>query len=224
AAVLAPYSGALGRGVLVVALGAHLLIAALSARALMRLPLNERRMTGAWHLTFVGFIIAPIAAVPLGWDGLALVIQLLSLAMAIVVWGGCALMLARAPVTRELRPTLVIHLSPVCLFGIAAALLGHETIALIFGWSSVALAAVLLLRVRYLVADGFGHGWGAFTFPIAAFTNLMLLLSPAQGAPFRAFAALALIFASVSIVVIATRIVAMWFNGSLAVQSGVARA
>ncbi|MFV2038243.1 MAG: tellurium resistance protein, partial [Paracoccaceae bacterium] len=86
AAVVAPYSGALGRGVLIIALGAHLLVAALSARALMRLPLAGRRMSGAWHLTFVGFIIAPIAAVPLGWEGLALLIQVLSIAMAIAVW------------------------------------------------------------------------------------------------------------------------------------------
>lgn len=223
AAVVAPYSGAFGRGILIAALGAHLLVATLSVRALMHLPLAQRRMSGAWHLTFVGFIIAPIAAVPLGWAGLALVIQVLSIAMAIAVWGGCALMLARAPVAPGLRPTLVIHLSPVSLFGIAAGLLGHATTALIFGWLSVALAAVLLARLRYLVADGFDHGWGAFTFPIAAFTNLMLLLSPVQGTPFRLIAALALIFTSVTILGIAVRIVVMWLNGTLAVHSGAAR-
>ena len=223
AATLVPYSTNAAKWALIAALVAHLVIALVILKILLRAPFPQRRMNPVWHLSFVGFIIAPLAAVPLGWVPVSDAIFFVTLAIAVVIWVGSAIIMSGAAVPPPLRPPLAIHLAPVCLFGIVGTLLGYDTIALFFGWFGIGAMALLLVLTPYLTRAGFSPFWGAFTFPIAAFANLMLILAPANGAPFRILGGLALIAGTIAIPIIAFKILKMWAAGPLATKTNASK-
>ena len=223
AATLVPYSTGGALTVLIAAIAAHLVVAFVSLIVLWNAPLEQRRITPVWHLTFVGFIIAPVAAVPLGAVQSSELIFVLCLPLAITIWAGHAWGIRGKGVPAPLRPLLAIHLAPLCLFGIVMALLQFKGIAAVFGWLSIVVMAVFLIRLRYLLAAGFSPMWGAFTFPLAAFANLMLLLA-ILGEPFRVLGGLFLIVATLVIPVIAFRILKLWASGKLPALTNAARA
>lgn len=223
AATLVPYAPSLAKTILVIGLIGHLAVIAMVALVLSRSPDVKRRMSPVWHLSFVGAIVAPMAAVPLGWSGLSLVVLVLTFAAAITIWIGSTIVLRSHAVPPPLRPTLAIHLAPASLLGIAAALLGYNSVATAFGVLSIAIAALLVFRVRYLTVAGFSPFWGTFTFPMSAFAGLMLLLAQIVGEPFRSLAGVALIVATLAIPVIAFRIMKMWASGTLAVKTNASK-
>lgn len=223
AAVFVPYWPELAAGVLGVAILAHGIVAIIVLAVFWRAPLPQRRMTPVWHLTFVGFIVAPLAGVPLGWGAISESIFVVSIAVALTIWGGSVVLLLKSPVPPPLRPPLAIHLAPVALFGIVSSLLGYQQLALVFGCLAIMGMALLLVRTRYLIAAGFSPFWGAFTFPLAAFANLMLILAPVYGGGFRILAGLSLIGASVAIPLIAFKILKMWAAGPLAVKTNASK-
>jgi tellurite resistance protein len=71
AAVLVPYAPEVSRAVLFGGLVLHGVLALAVVRALVGLPPEAQGVTPAFHLSFVGFIIGGLAAVPLGHDALA---------------------------------------------------------------------------------------------------------------------------------------------------------
>ena len=223
AAVLVPYSPGFARLVLGLSLAAHLAIATIAVFVLWGAPLAQRRMTPVWHLTFVGFIVGPVAGVALGWVGLSEFILILSIAAAIAIWGGLVVGMVRAPVPAPLRPTLAIHLSPAALLGIVSALLGHGQMALGFGWLSIAILALLLVRLPYILEAGFSPFWGAFTFPLAAFSNLMLILAQDGNVLFRVLGGAALVAATIIVPMIAFKVLKMWSSGPLAVKTNASK-
>ena len=190
-------------------------------------------MTPVWHLTFVGFIVGPVAGVALGWVGLSEFILILSIAAAIAIWGGLVVGMVRAPVPAPLlarplfavggRTTLAIHLSPAALLGIVSALLGHGQMALGFGWLSIAILALLLVRLPYILEAGFSPFWGAFTFPLAAFSNLMLILAQDGNVLFRVLGGAALVAATIIVPMIAFKVLKMWSSGPLAVKTNASK-
>jgi len=214
AAVILPYSVSAASLTLVVALVAHAVVAFAVILILWSAPPEQRSMSPVWQLTLVGFIIAPVAAIPLGAALISQLIMVATLPMAIAIWIGHALTTRRQPVPPPLRPLLLIHFSPLCLFGITSALIGLTGIAAVFGWLSIGVLAVFIFRFRYLTSAGFTPMWGAFTFPLAAFSNLMLLLAPV-GEPFRILGGLSLIAGTFVVVYIAQRILKLWANGKL---------
>ena len=176
ATTVVPYSTGLAVVVLLIAVLAHAVLAFLVVVVLSPMPLAQRRITPVWHLTFVGFIVAPLAAIPLGAVGASELILTLTIPAALTVWLGHAYVAGRTGTPAPLRPLLAIHLSPICLFGIVLAMLGYLGFAALFGWISVAAMIIYILRANYLTAAGFSPLWGCFTFPLAAFANLMLIL------------------------------------------------
>lgn len=220
ATALVPYSWSLAGGMLLVAVTAHTLIALVVLVALAPAPSTRRQITPVWHLTFVGFILAPLAAIPLGASLISEGIVVATLPLAIVIWIGHARLVRRVPVPPPLRPTLAIHLAPLCIFGIVTAMLGLTRLATGAGWLALLGAAVLVLRSPSLTVTGFGPLWGAFTFPLAAFVNLMLALTPV-GDVFRNVGAAVLIAATIVIPIIALKVIAMWATGGLAPTNAV---
>lgn len=222
AATLVPYSASLATLVLFLAVLSHTVVAMTVLAVLWSAPLEQRRVTPVWHLTFVGFIIAPVAAIPLGATLISQVILVLTLPMAVIIWVGHAWMTRRKAVPAPLRPLLPIHLAPLCLFGITAGLLGLSGIAAAFGWLSIVMMAVFVVRTRYLTAAGFSPLWGSFTFPLAAFANLMLLLA-IVGAHFKTLGGLGLIAATLIVPYIAYRVLKLWAAGKLGPLTNAAR-
>ncbi len=214
-ATLVPYWTLGANIVLFAGLIAHAAGAAIIIRSLILGPAEQRRVTPVWQISFVGFIIAPVAAVPLGWMELSALIYATTLPIAAAIWIISALQFLRAGVPAPLRPLLAIHLAPVSLFGIVSVLLGYDSVALAFGWLGITVFAVGVFAARYLTESGFSPMWGGFTFPLAAFANLMLAVASLQPMPFQIVGGLELVFATLAVGYIAYKVMQMWMKGTL---------
>jgi len=223
AVALLPWSQAVARAVLALAVAGHVAVMVLVLRALLTGPVEARTVTPVFHLTFVGLIVSPLAALPLGWTGFSTVVFWASLVAAVLIWIASAVQFARKDVPAPLRPLLAIHSAPASLLATVALLLGYG--ALGFGlaiWAMV-LVAVLVARARWLIAAGFSPLWGAITFPLAAFASTMMILSAAgYGGGFRLIGALALVAATFFIPWVAVKVGQMWLKGALGPKTNAA--
>ncbi|WP_114286664.1 tellurium resistance protein [Candidatus Halocynthiibacter alkanivorans] len=216
AAVLVPYTPDLARLMLVLALVAHALLAVLVFWVLVTGPAERRRVTPVWLLTFVGFIAAPIAAVPLGWSALSAFIFAATLPIIASIQLLSLLQFARQKVPAPLRPLLAIHLASLSLFGITSQLLGYEQVALVFFTLASTLFVLFVLSAFYLTAAGFSPFWGAFTFPLASYGNLLLLRGANGAGIFGTLGGIELVLATLVVVAIAGKIIRLWRQGKLA--------
>ncbi|MEP5153203.1 tellurium resistance protein [Planktotalea sp.] len=174
-----------------------------------------------WHLTFVGVIVASLSAIPLGYFGLATFLLGITIFMAVLVYGVSLLQLSKAEMPAPLRPLLVVHLAPLSLFTGISAQLGYNFMALFFGTLAIGVAAVIVSRIRYIAVAGFSPLWGAFTFPVAAFTVALFSLS--DTVPLFAWIALIpLAVATLTTPLIVVRVLIMWSTGALAAKTGAA--
>lgn len=227
ALALLPYSGLLAKVALTLAVLGHAVVLAIIITNLLRGPAEARKVTPVFHLTFVGFIVAAIPAVHLGWDRLAETIFWATLVAALVIWALSALQFARETPPPPLRPLLAIHLAPASLLGTVALLLGMPGLGVGFGVLAVLLLAVLLAAGRWITAAGFSPFWGAFTFPLAAFASLMMLLAgagmgPVGGRAAGLLGAVVLVAATFLIPWIAVKVGQMWLKGALAAKTNAA--
>lgn len=225
ASSLVVYSTALAQVVLALALGGHVLLALTLVRDLVTGPEEARVVTPVWHLSFVGFILSPLAALPLGWGIYNVGVFWATFALAVVVWGISIRQLIKRDVPPPLRPLMAIHLAPASVLGTVAVLMSMPQLGLAFGVLAIAILAGLLIKARWLTTAGFSPLWGAFTFPLAAFSTLMQMLALAgYGDVFRILGGLALVGATLMIPPIAWKIMQMWMKGMLAVKTNAAQA
>jgi tellurite resistance protein len=223
AVALVPLSVVLAKVVLVLAVAGHTTILALFLKAFLTGTAEARSVTPVMHLTFVGFIVSPFAALPLGWSGFATLVFWATMAAALVIWALSARQFARQGVPAPLRPLLAIHVAPASLLGTVALLLGKDTLGLAFGLFAIALVALLLARAKWLIEAGFSPFWGAITFPLAAFSSLMMVLGAAgYGEVFRILGAVALIAATFFIPWVLTKVIQLWLKGQLAAKTNAA--
>lgn len=235
AAVLAPYGHAMALGILWSGLALHLAVTVAIVRYIVNAPSEQRIVTPVWHLHFVGFIVAALAAVQLRLDGLGLFLLVATAPVAAAIWLASAAQYLAAPPVAPLRPLLTIHLAPASLFALVSAQLGYHDLAFGFAVLAVALFLALAARCFWLAASGFSPLWGAFTFPVAAFAVAMTeqatprILVDAMGfdpaAPFwHAFAVVALVLASVAVPYVTFRVMRDWVRGTLAPATNAATA
>lgn len=218
AATLVPYVPGIALVLLWAGLALHLGLAGLLLHNLLSGPEEARVLTPVWHLSFVGFIVGGIAAVPLGLASLAQALFAATLPLAIAIWVLSAMQLLRRVPPAPLRPLLAIHLAPAALLGSVALLTGFAGLAQAFAMLGGAILIALLLAGRWITAAGFSPLWGAFTFPLAAYAGLLLALDgvwPVLGA-------IVLIAATLAIPPIAFRILKLWAQGALAIKTNAA--
>lgn len=220
AAVMVPYAPTVARAALFLGLGGHLIVALLAGIAMARAP-QGFVVSPAWHLSFVGFIVACLSAAPLGYGAMAQTILALTVLSSALIYGVSLLQLSRIDTPEPLRPMLVIHLAPLSLFATSAHLIGKPLVALIFGTLAIGLAGVLLSRTLYLIRAGFSPLWGAFTFPIAAFSSALFALST-QVSLFGWLALVPLALVTVLTPMIVVRVLRLWSTGALAEKTGAA--
>ena len=104
-----------------------------------------------------------------------------------------------------------------------AMLLGMPGLSFAFGILALVLFAALLAGGRWITTAGFSPFWGAFTFPLAAFSSLMMMLAGAgYGEFFRIVGGLALVAATFFIPWIALKVGQMWLKGALAAKTNAA--
>lgn len=224
AGALWPYWPRLALITLALSVALHVFTGAMIIAVLRPLPLAARQMTPAWHLAFVGPIVAALMMLPMGLGQLAEIIFVISLVLAITIWIGSVIIYQNAgwpPPT--LRPLLAIHLGPSALLGLVAAGLGFTGLSTAFLAVSLIMFAALLLRVFWLTEAGFTPFWGAFTFPLAAFASQLVIGSVWYPALYwGAIAAIAV--ATLAVPPIVAQVARMWIKGSLATKSNAARA
>lgn len=217
-AILATYSARLGEAMLILALGLHSLLAALVIRALLSAPPEGREITPVWHLSFVGFIVGALAAVRLGWTGLAEGILWVTLVVAVGIWTVSLVQLFRRIPPAPLRPLLAIHLASAALFASVAGLLGHDMLAQAMIALGAAILIALILSARWIIASGFSALWGAFAFPFAAFGSALLINGWTAAGALITFLALG------ANLWIAWKVISMWPKGTLAARTNAATA
>jgi tellurite resistance protein len=223
AATLLPYSLNAATVLMFAGLALHATIAALIVYVLAKGPEEGRHLTPAWHLHFVGFIIAGLCAGPLGYVLLGQVILIGSAVVAAVIWAVSLVQLARRIPPAPLRPLLAIHLAPASLLGTVAWVQGLPSVALGFALLGGVILAAMVLTLRWITTSGFSALWGAFTFPLAAYTSLLFVLAGPY--PVLEWPALVCLIASLGIVpAIAIRILQMWTKGTLAAKTNAATA
>ena len=225
AATVVPFSTTLATVIFGLALAAHVIVVLRVAHNLITGPIEARSVTPVWHLIFVGFILSPLAALPLGLHTYSSVVFWISLAIALAIWGASLAQFIRADVPPPLRPLLAMHLAPASVLGTIAFLIGQVQIAYGLSVLAVALLSFLVLRARWLTVAGFSPLWGAFTFPLAAFSTVMQIAAVHTGSDtLRIIAGLSLVTASLIIPPIAYKVVMMWSKGVLAVKTNAAQA
>lgn len=218
AAGLAPVAPALAGGLLMLSLVAHGVQAVLLAVVLLRAPPAVRVVNPSLHLSLVGPIVGALAAVALGWTGLAVALFWTTLPVALVIWGLSALQFAREVPPAPLRPMLAIHLAPASLLATVAAHTGQPGLAVVFAGLGCALLAAFVIAARWLTAAGFSALWGALTFPLGAFAGALLTVG-------WLWPGIVVLIAAAGVIpAIAWRVLKMWADGSLAARTNAAEA
>ncbi len=225
AASIVIYSTSLALVIFCIALAGHVLVSGRVAYTLITGPVEARSVTPVWHLLFVGFILSPLPALPLGFHTFSTVAFWGSVVAALAIWGASLAQFLRADVPPPLRPLLAIHLAPASVLPTVAFLLGMPEVAYPFCLLAVVLLGLLVLRARWLTAAGFSPLWGAFTFPLAAFSTVMQIAAVSTGSEvLRIIAGLSLVAASLIIPPIVYKVLMMWSKGVLAVKTNAAQA
>jgi tellurite resistance protein len=175
AMIAVPYSRSLAIALLLVGLALHTAFALIVIYILRIGQPEGRQPTPAWHVTFVGFIVAATPAAALDMTGLARGLFVAMVPLAVAIWVLSARQLRRATLPPSLRPLLAMHLAPVALFAIVAAATGLQVFATRFAVLTLALLTSLLIAGPWLTATGFSPLWSAFTFPLAASASALLV-------------------------------------------------
>lgn len=218
AAVLAPYWPGPARMALMAGLGLQAALALLILWLVWRGPAEMRRVTPAWHLHFVGFIIGGLAAVPLGLTGLATTLLWGTIPVAVAIWLVSLWQLVTRIPPAPLRPLLAIHLAPASLFATVAGSLGLTTVAVVAVAGAGLLLVALLFASRWLTESGFSPLWGAFTFPAAACASAFFALD------LDVTAAILLVLAAGLTLTVLLRLLRAWMSGDLAARTNAAEA
>jgi tellurite resistance protein len=226
AATLLPYAPAVAAGMMFAGLASHGVLAALIILALLRGPAEGRHVTPVWHLNFVGFIIAGLTAAPLGYIGLATAILYGTAIVAVGIWAVSLMQLIKRIPPAPLRPLLAIHLAPAALLGSVALLLGMPMIAMVFAALGGVILLAMVATARWITEAGFSALWGAFTFPLAAYTSLLLLLGAVMGGQsVWVWCGIICLTAAIGIVpAIALKVLQAWTKGTLAAKTNAATA
>lgn len=223
AAALVPLAPRLATGIMVAGIAAYLGLIAVLVPMLVTGPEEGRSVTPAFHLIFVGLILAPLSAIELGHAAASGALFWVMVVLAMAIWVASARQLLQRIPPAPLRPLLAIHLAPASLFAIVGTRLGLDWIALAFAVLASALAIALVASARWIAAAGFTPMWGAFTFPTAAFATALLSVSGGAGVA-GAAGGLVLVVATLSVPVITFRVLRSWARGELAARTNAARA
>ena len=219
AAALVPLAPGLALAVLVVAVATHLALMGLVVRALLTGPEEGRVVTPVFHLVFVGPILWPLSAIPLGFDAQPVLWG--TIPVALVIWAVSAVQLIRRIPPAPLRPLLAIHLAPASLFAIVASQLDLVVLANASALLAATILIALLASARWITAAGFSPLWGTFTFPLAAFATALLSVSGGAGLV-GVLSGVALVAATLAIPPIAFKVLQAWAKGGLAARTNAA--
>ncbi len=220
AVVLSPYTPAFALIVLVVGFALHVGLALLLIDVMRLGPPEARGVTPVWQLSFTGFIVGGLGAAGLHMPALAVAMVYAAIPVAATIWAISLVQLVRRIPPAPLRPLLALHLGPASLLTTVSVLQHHPWLALGFATLGAAILLALITSARWVTAGGFTPFWGAFTFPLAAYSNALLIL----GGPWRAAGVVVLAAATLVVLPVSGKILRGWVSGDLAARTNAARA
>jgi tellurite resistance protein len=173
-------------------------------------------LTPVLLLPFVGFIVAAIAGPDLGYRGLS--IAILAVAAPLYVWIAIESVLNAK--TRGVEPPnragFAILLAPPSVYAVASYFIWNDAVFFWF-WLVALIAAVALIPfIPWMVRGGFKPSWGAFTFPLTAFSTVMMLGVQAGFTISVIPMAIGICLSSVLVPYVVFKTFAAWGNGKLA--------
>lgn len=171
-AILMPYHFGLAQMIWILSVAIHLAYMICVIQVLQKIPNPRASITPVILLPFVGFIVAGIAGIPLGFKTLSLVFAALGLPLFLLIAGISIQNALRDGVPAPNKTTFAIILAPVSVYALIGELVGVGQ-----GWLFAACLIVggcLAALVPWMARGGYNPGWGAFTFPTAAFGSVMI--------------------------------------------------
>ena len=177
--------------------------------------------TPAMHLVFVGFVLIPGSALPLGVPpALVEAVLIYCCLAALIIMAITIRPLLTGAGAPSLRPLQAIQLAPPGFLTVGAFLTSHYTLALIaVVWASL-VAVLLVVRIRWLTEGGFSGFWSAFTFPATAYVGALFLVYDTFFWPWVwTLGAALLVVVTLYIPVIAYRVLKLWATGMLAAKT-----
>ncbi len=201
-------------------LGLHVVYMVCVIKVLAGLPAAERQVTPVLFLPFVGYIVSPFAGPALGYYDLAFWIFMYTLVGGVIILALAMPPYFLRPTPPPARPAAAIALAPLSVGAISADALGLTTLAAMFCWANLPVAALVIARVRWLTAAGLSPLWGAFTFPSASFAGLCVLGASYWGGWWIGLAWAMLIAATGIVLFIWIFTLIAWAKGRLAPATG----
>ncbi|WP_323019948.1 tellurium resistance protein [Pararhodobacter sp.] len=220
-AALRPYAPDLAFWMAVGGMGALAVVGSLITWRVGTGPREGRGVTPVFHLTYVGYILAPLTLIPLGYVEASKWILWLTMPAAALIWLASLRQLIRTIPPAPLRPFMAIHAAPASLFATVSALLGYQSVALVFAIFALALITVMIVKANWLLHSGFSPLWASLTFPMAAVASAAIW---GLGAPGLWIGAAILAFATGFIPWITFRVYTMWAKGELGPKTNAATA
>jgi len=189
--------------------------------ALWRDP--KRAFSPFMYLTFVGPVVGPIAGIKLGYVTESYWLTMGALVAFVVIFFGYLWRLTKAFPAQPFRPSLAITLAPLSLFALSFGMLGMESWFVVFYWIAWAAFVAVMALMPWMTSGGWTPVWGAFTFPLATFTNVQILaLSKGFGFVAEVGTILGLAIGTPIVFYIVYRASMAWVTGALSEKSGAA--
>lgn len=208
-----------------IGVGVQILVMALVLYLLQQGPPELQTINPFQYLTFVGLIVAPIAGVPLGYGQVSFWLAMSALVGFVVITIGYGAKIIRVRPPQPLRPSLAIILSPLSLFALMFLPMQAEMAFQIFYWLSWVTAVALAGLSFWMAKGGWTPIWGAFTFPVAAFTSMQISAADTLGGVLPAIGVWAgMLVATPLILYVVYRSTIAWTKGELAKKTGAAQA
>lgn len=174
-------------------------------------------------LPFVGYIVASIGGPALGYETLSGFFLMVTIPGCIFIIVLSLMNLETSGVIKQLRSSYFIVLAPLSVYGIAAFSIWPTDIFVIF-WSIALVCALFLAPFTFWFSEGgWNPGWGAFTFPLAAFSSVMITGVQADlGVIAKVGAVASLSVATLIVPFVVWKTYRFWALGKLAQATGAA--
>lgn len=179
AGAVLPWAPRLSAALLMVAVALHLLIGLAIIARVFRGEASTAMLVPPLLFPLVGNIVAPLVAAPLGfltlgWMLFGIGALLWVMVMPLLLWR----MLEGPTLPPPLRPSLAILLAPPTVGALSVAALAGPGpwVVMLYGLSAFILA-LLVLALPHILAGGFSPAVWAFTFPIANFAAVTMMVA-----------------------------------------------
>lgn len=174
-------------------------------------------------LPFVGYIVASIGGPDLGHATLSGFFLIATLPGCLFIIIKSLLNLKKHGANNTQRPSYFIILAPLSVYGIGSFNIWPSEIYTVF-WCMALIAGLFMAPfLGWFCKGGWSPAWGAFTFPLSAFTVAMLTgVQSGFGLAAQISSALSLVLASLVIPYIVWKTYRHWMAGKLAQATGAA--